>query len=228
MRESTSNASRCRGWGGSRERAPGGGGGERARVPAVSRPCFCRLLRPDGGLRARTKGNWQGGAFFHRPVPKYVKSPPPFPLSLWTLLPWLPSVRLSVSVPPFRLGVCQPPTGFLPLGSGRPLHPGLSGCLRPSQLFSGLFFCLCPPTPSLLFSLSLDSPFFSLCGPPLHILSVSLRNTQVDHPYLSLTLSYSPLLHRFFLLQALSSFLFVCRSLRMLSLLASTAVLCFG
>lgn len=166
------------------------------------------LAAPRWDLRARTKGNWQGGAFFHRPVPKYVKSPPPFPLSLWTPLPRLPSVRPSVCLrTSLPSGCVSAPNRLPPIGvrsTPSPWSVRLSQALPAFLRFVFLF--LSPHPQPLLFSLSLDSPFFSLCGPLLHILSVSLRNTQADHPYLSLTLSYSPLLHRFFPTSGSSSF----------------------
>lgn len=142
-------------------------------------------------------------AVFPSLVRECVILPPPFPLSLWTLLRRLPSVW-----------VCQPPTGFLPLGSGRSFHPGLSGCFRPSQLFFGLFFCLCPPPPpprpppTFLFSLSLDSPFCSV-DPP-HTFSLCLSGT--PRQITSICLSDSPIPHSStvpFLLQTPPSFLFV-------------------
>lgn len=84
-------------------------------VRAVPRPGFRRLQRPERGGPHR---RGLGGAAFSRPVPECVHPPPPFPPLPWTLLRRLPSVCLSVLGPPFRLGVCQPPAGFLPLGLG--------------------------------------------------------------------------------------------------------------
>lgn len=141
-------------------------------------------------------------AVFPSLVRECVILPPPFPLSLWTLLRRLPSVW-----------VCQPPTGFLPLGSGRSFHPGLSGCFRPSQLFFGLFFCLCPPPatpspPQPSCFLCLWTPHFALWTPHTHFLCVSL-----EPPGRSpLFVSDSPIPHSStvpFLLQTLPSFLFV-------------------
>lgn len=149
-----------------------------------------------------------GVSFFPSPVRECVNPPPPFPLSLWTLLRRLPSVRLSVSGPPFRLGVSAP--NRLPPVGLRSTPPPLS-----VQLFQALpaflrFCCLSSslprqPTPPVFFVFGLPVLLF-LWTP--HIFFVSLWNPHADHPYLSLT----PTPHSStipFLLQAPPSLLFV-------------------
>lgn len=147
-------------------------------------------------------------AVFPSLVRECVILPPPFPLSLWTLLRRLPSVW-----------VCQPPTGFLPLGSGRSFHPGLSGCFRPSQLFFGLFFCLCPPPrppvpPQPSCFLCLWTPHFALWTPHTHFLCVSLEPPGRSPLFVSLTLLFPIPPPFLFYFRPLPLF---CLSLRMLS-----------
>lgn len=116
-------------FGGSRgERAAGGGrgGGERwgHGVQAVPGPCLRRLLRPTGAPAPTPKGLGRGALFSHRPVAVCVceNPPPPCPLSLWTLLPRLPSVWVCVSPQRASSGSAQvdPSCPFCPAVSGSP------------------------------------------------------------------------------------------------------------
>lgn len=157
-------------------------------------------------------------------VRECVILPPPFPLSLWTLRR-LPSVRLSVSGPPFRLGVSAP-NRLPPVGLRSILPPW------PVRLFQALpaflrfvFLSLSPPgpPPTLLFSLSLDSPFCSV-DPP-HTFSLCLSGTPRQITSICLTLLFPIPPPFFFYFRPLPLF---CLSQRMLSLPASTSVFCFG
>lgn len=90
------------------EQGAGGGGGEGwgHGVPAALRPCLRLLLCPEGPQDPHRR-DLGGGRFFRRPFPECMSPSPPFPLSLWTLLPRVPSVCLSQDLP--SVWVCVSP-----------------------------------------------------------------------------------------------------------------------
>lgn len=186
-RAGTSSAGRLGAGGGSWERAPAGGG-EQARGPGGPEALPPSPAAPRGGLRPGTAGSWEGGSFFFRLLPEVREPSPALPSVAVNPPPAAPSVCLSVLGPPFRLDVCQPPAGFLPLRSGRPLHPVVSGCLRPSLPASlrSVFLSL-----GSRFSLSLVSPASSVCGPPTFLLCVSGTPRQIP-PCLFVSSSPAP------------------------------------
>lgn len=144
----TSSAGRWGCWGGSRGRASGGEGKGRGRgVPAVPRPCLRVLLRPEGpqGPHRRDLG---GGLFPLSSCPQVREPSSTLPSVAVDPAPTTP-FRLSVSGPPFRLGVCQPLTGFPPVGLRSTPPPGSARLSQAHSLLSSalLFFLFRDPPP---------------------------------------------------------------------------------
>lgn len=161
----TLGAGRWGGWGWGRGaragRRPRGGGEEGVR--AAPRPCPCRYCSPKWPQGPPGLGAWGcpgGGCLFPSSCLRVRAPSSVLPSAAADPLPEGPSLR-SVSGPPFRLGVCPPPAGFLPSGSGRPYRPAASRALPPS--FPPVCFSVSGPL--ILFVFGLPS-FFCLLTPP--------------------------------------------------------------